>query len=152
MTRKEELQEQLKELGVLFLENHSIPELQELLKRAKSSPIKEDPMKGVGSTYTATEICQLAILLGCVVYERDSKGANLLNIRTRVEQLDIQIVSVGKFKGLQMTYLDILKTDPGYTEWLLKQRGLQNPEMKMLQAYAHMRMKGALNKQILSEL
>jgi hypothetical protein len=51
-----------------------------------------------------------------------------------------------------MTYLDILKTDPGYTEWLLKQRGLQNPEMKMLQAYAHMRRKGALTKQTLSEL
>ena len=57
MTKKEELQAQLKELGVLHLEIHTIPELMELLKRAKGSIIKEDPMKGLG-TYMATEICQ----------------------------------------------------------------------------------------------
>ena len=159
MTKKAELETQLKNLGIAFSSRQSVLELQALLDRAvpkgerKSSQftMKEDPMSGL-QTQKKGCLLNLLSMLGQPATWNTTKGELLLTLRVTINEALQLTHNVGKFKPLKMTTEQILKEESSYVDWALKEylegQRFGCPAMLRMTALALICGKGVVSKEL----
>ena len=138
---KQDLIEQLTQLGVVFNEKQTILELQALLTRAKGAKtgttglkLKKDPMANL-SNFRKDVLQNILAYLQVPVSKRLSKGELLLALREELPNIQIETMKVGQFKGLPMG--DAIQ-DVSYMTWILKEENLRCSQMNKLKMLARL--------------
>ena len=144
---KQDLIKELTQLGVVFNEKQSILELQALLSRAKGTKTgmtglkpKKDPMANI-STLRKSVLQNIFAFLQVPVSKKLTKGELLLTLREELPNIQVEKMTVGKYKGCQMQ--DAVQ-DVNYMTWILKEESLSCSQMNKLKMLARLSFVGQI--------